>query len=107
MAAVAMFATANAKTKKVSFPVKGVCSAMCKPRIEKAAKSNKGVLSAKWNVNNKQLTMVYDDSKTSPAKVQRAIALQGHDAGSIKATAAAYKKLPGCCKYRDASVKKH
>jgi Cu(I)/Ag(I) efflux system membrane fusion protein len=33
-------------------------------------------------------------------KVETAIAKVGHDAGSVKASTAAYNKLPGCCKYR-------
>jgi len=38
---------------------------MCKPRIEKAAKSVSGVLSATWNLKAQKLTLVYDNTKTT------------------------------------------
>ena len=73
--------------------------------IEKAAKSCKGVLSARWSQKSHQLTLVYDNAKTTPDKVQKAIAAAGHDTGSVKASNAAYNKLPSCCKYRSGSMK--
>ena len=46
MAAVLTLGTAEAKTVKTTFEVKGNCD-MCQKRIEKAAKSVKGVTSAR------------------------------------------------------------
>lgn len=99
LAALALSLSAQAKTVKTSFKVGGKCD-MCESRIEKAAKSVKGVLSANWDKSTQKLSLVYDNKKTSPKAVQKALAAVGHDAGSVKASAAAYNKLPGCCKYR-------
>ncbi len=100
IALVAMSAAVEAKTVKATFKVGGGCPDMCKARIEKAAKSVSGVTSAKWNMKTQQLTLIYDNAKTNPQKVQKAIAKVGHDAGDVKADNATYNKLPGCCKYR-------
>ena len=97
---VAMSTTMQAQTVKTEIPVNGKCNAMCKPRIEKAAKAVPGVLSATWNLKAQKLTLVYDNTKTDTKKVQKAVADSGHDSGNIKASQAAYDKLPGCCKYR-------
>ena len=95
-----MSATMQAKTVKTEIPVNGNCSEMCKPRIEKAAKSVSGVLAATWNLKAQKLTLVYDNTKTDTKTVQKAVAASGHDSGNIKASQATYDKLPGCCKYR-------
>jgi periplasmic mercuric ion binding protein len=87
---------AGVKTEKIE--VKGNCG-MCKTRIEKAAKSVDGVTQAKWSDETKILELVYDDTKTNADKVETAIANVGHDTPLHKATDAAYKSLPGCCKY--------
>ena len=97
---VAMSTTMQAQTVKTEIPVTGKCNEMCKPRIEKAAKAVPGVLSATWNLKAQKLTLVYDNTKTDTKKVQKAVADSGHDSGNIKASQAAYDKLPGCCKYR-------
>ena len=95
-----MSTTMQAKTVKTEIPVNGNCSEMCKPRIEKAAKSVSGVLAATWNLKAQKLTLVYDNTKTDTKTVQKAVAASGHDSGNIKASQATYDKLPGCCKYR-------
>ena len=100
LAAVLCMSTAQAKTVKTTFEVKGNCD-MCQKRIEKAAKSVKGVTSARWNKQSGQLSLVYDNKQTSPEKVQKALATAGHDCGTFKADQAVYDKLPGCCKYRE------
>ena len=95
-----MSTTMQAKTVKTEIPVNGNCSEMCKPRIEKAAKSVPGVLAATWNLKAQKLTLVYDNTKTDTKTVQKAVAASGHDSGNIKASQATYDKLPGCCQYR-------
>ena len=95
-----MSTTMQAKTVKTEIPVNGNCNEMCKPRIEKAAKSVSGVLAATWNLKAQKLTLVYDNTKTDTKTVQKAVAASGHDSGNIKASQATYNKLPGCCKYR-------
>lgn len=99
VALMAIAVSAEAKTVKKTFTVNGLCD-MCQTRIQKAARSVSGVLTASWNQKTKVCSVVFDDKKTSVDKVQKAIAAAGHDTGKYKATAAAYNKLPGCCKYR-------
>lgn len=100
MAAIMMTTVANAKTVRTTFAVGGGCTHMCKPKIEKAAKSIKGVVSAKWNIKTQQLILVYDDGKANVQTVQKAIASLGYDAGQVRATDKVYNALPGCCKYK-------
>ena len=100
LAMIAMVMGLQAKTVKTSFKVNGACDEMCKPRITKAARGVKGVLAASWNSKTKSCKVVYDSDKTSVAQIEKAVAAAGHDAGNVKASAAAYNKLPSCCKYR-------
>ena len=106
MAALMMMGAAEAKTVKTTFEVKGNCG-MCQQRIEKTAMAVEGVTSARWNKNDGKLSLVYDNKKTTPDKVQQALAAAGHDTGKFKADQAVYDKLPGCCKYRAGNAKKH
>jgi Cu(I)/Ag(I) efflux system membrane fusion protein len=79
--------------------VGGECE-MCKARIEKAAKSVKGVTTAVWEKGSKQLHVHFDNTKTTLEAVTSAIAASGHDAADKKAPTATYNALPSCCKYR-------
>lgn len=78
--------------------VSGNCE-MCKSRIEKAAKSVTGVLSANWDVDAKVLHLDFDSKVTSKKKISKAIADAGHDTELDKAPKAVYDALPGCCLY--------
>ncbi|MFT4072907.1 MAG: copper chaperone [Dysgonamonadaceae bacterium] len=81
------------------FTVKGNCET-CKTRIEKTAKSVKGVESAVWEQKTGMLHLNYDPKQTSPGAISKAIALVGHDTQYDKAPNKAYNALPGCCKYK-------
>ena len=72
---------------------------MCETRIEKAAKSVDGILSADWDKETKMIEVTYDESKTSIDKVHKAIAEVGHDTEISKADDKVYNALPGCCHY--------
>jgi len=97
-----MFSVAtSAQSSKETFKVNGNCG-MCKTAIEKAAKAA-GAESADWNKETKELTVSYLAASTDAAKIQQKIADAGYDNAGFKTTEAAYKKLPGCCKY-DRSV---
>lgn len=78
------------------FKVSGNC-VMCKNRIEKAAKSIKGVISANWDVDAKIIHLDFDSEATSKAEISKAIALAGHDTELDKAPDEVYNNLPGCC----------
>jgi mercuric ion binding protein len=88
----------KSKNKKVEFAVGGNCE-MCQKRIEKAAFSVKGVKSANWHIDHKDIHLIIDETKCSVEDVQKAIASAGHDAGKIKTEDEVYDNLHGCCKY--------
>jgi copper chaperone CopZ len=91
--------TVTAQTEKTEkFEVAGNCG-MCETRIEKAAKSVDGVLSADWDKETKMVEVKFDSDKVAIQKVDMAIAKVGHDTKMHKASDEVYDKLPGCCKY--------
>jgi Cu(I)/Ag(I) efflux system membrane fusion protein len=89
--------THSAHGEHTSFKVGGNCE-MCKDRIESAALSVKGVSSAKWDSESKELHLNYNKG-VSIDKVHKAIANAGHDTEKEKAIDAVYKDLPDCCLY--------
>ncbi len=107
LAALATFAlgtaSLNAQENKktgieaTTITVEGNCG-MCKKRIEDAAYIP-GVKRAEWDKTTKELKVVYNNKKTTLAKIEQSVAKAGHDAGATKATEADYNKLPDCCAY--------
>jgi membrane fusion protein, copper/silver efflux system len=79
--------------------VSGNCD-QCKARIETAAKSVTGVVSAEWNIATKKLLVQFDDTKTNSDAIEKTIAQAGHDTERYKAPDDVYNKLPECCLYR-------
>ncbi|MDR2679250.1 MAG: efflux RND transporter periplasmic adaptor subunit [Tannerella sp.] len=79
--------------------VQGLCE-MCRERIEDAARSVNGVLSASWDSNTLQLRLNIDPAKTDEDEISKAVAAAGHDTDRHKAPKATYDALPECCKYR-------
>ncbi len=73
---------------------------MCKERIEKAAMSLKGVNSASWDIETKQISVGFDKTIINLDEIQKAIAAAGHDNGKYLADDEVYRKLPECCLYR-------
>lgn len=88
--------------EKDTIQVAGICE-QCKERIEDAAFS-KGVKSAEWNKDTKNLVLVFDRNKTTLKTIETRIAKAGHDAGTVKALPADYQKLPSCCAYKTEQV---
>ncbi|MDR2118945.1 MAG: efflux RND transporter periplasmic adaptor subunit [Tannerellaceae bacterium] len=80
--------------------VQGLCE-MCRERIEQTALKLRGVTSASWDIETKQLHLRYDPRQTSPDAAAQAIAHAGHDTGIHRAPDAAYNALPDCCRYRE------
>lgn len=83
----------------ISFTVFGACE-MCKERIENAAKG-RGVKKAVWDVDSKQLSLVYNPSIVSLEKIQNRVVAVGHDVAGKKAKDIVYNALPKCCLYRE------
>lgn len=80
-----------------TFKVWGNCNT-CKKAIESSLKV-KGVEKADWNVKNKMITVIYDESKITLDQIQKDIAAAGYDNDKYKGDDKAYAKLPGCCQY--------
>lgn len=93
------------KNAKAIIAVDGVCM-MCKDRIEKASIKTKGVKSAVWNLDTKELRVIYNEEKTTLATINESIAAVGHDTEQIKASQKAYQSVHPCCKYRDQDMQK-
>ena len=83
-----------------TFRVEGNCG-MCKKNIENAL-DVKGVSSAEWNQKTKMLTVVYNPEKIQLNEIHKLVNEAGYDTDKSKAPDDVYKKLPKCCKYRDA-----
>ena len=79
--------------------VSGNCE-MCKDRIETAAKTVSGVMTAEWTAEKQMLHVEFDADKTNSDAIQKAIAAVGHDTENFKAPDSVYKELPECCLYR-------
>jgi copper chaperone CopZ len=88
----------KSKNKKIEMKVAGNCE-MCEKRIEKAAFSVKGVKSAEWHADHKDIHLIIDENKCSVEDVAKAIAKAGHDTEIVKAKDEDYEKLHGCCMY--------
>jgi hypothetical protein len=85
--------------KEAEFKVFGNC-ASCKIRIEKALKI-KEVKSARWNKQNKMLSVSYLSPAITIDSLQKRIAAVGHDTEKYRAPDSVYSELPVCCLYRD------
>ena len=69
----------NSKTE--TFKVYGTCE-QCKKRIETALEDLK-MYKANWSIETKMLTVSYDSTKLSTAKIQKKLAAVGHDINSL------------------------
>lgn len=82
-----------------TFAVRGACG-ICKQRIEKSLKI-KGVSKATWDVQTKQVTVIYNPASVTSEMLHQSIARVGHDTEKEKAPDDVYKALPECCHYRE------
>jgi len=83
----------------ISFKVFGACE-QCKNRIEQAVKG-RGVKSAIWDIDSKQLMLTYNPAQVSLEKIKNKILAVGHDLENKKAKNIIYGELPICCHYRE------
>ena len=93
---VATFAQTNKKTDTIK--VYGNCD-MCKEKIEGSLKKKDGIISKKWDVKTKMLTVTYDADKITIKQIGEKIASVGYDNEFATATDSAYNGLHHCCKY--------
>lgn len=99
LATSSVFAQKPPKKAEIKIQVSGNCG-MCEKRINNAL-DVPGVIFSSWNRVSKTATIAYKPRKISEQKLHDLIAAVGHDTDKIKADTAVYKKLPGCCLYRD------
>ena len=95
--------TEQTATKKIAmtnatFGVRGNCG-MCKNTIEKAANGVEGLESVEWDGSKKQVSVSFDDTKTTLIAIHKAIANSGYDTDKFTGNEESYKNLPGCCQY--------
>jgi copper chaperone CopZ len=94
--AIFTFLSANAQTS-VTIKTSAICG-ICKATIEKGLKVQKGIQSADLNLETKEVNVSFDDKKTNPNKIRKAIAKLGYDADDVKRNPKSFSKLPECCK---------
>lgn len=102
--AIAQNNTTSPEYKSVSFKVFGACE-QCKDRIENGLKL-KGVKNAVWDVDSKQLALVYNPAIISLDRIENKIVGLGHDLENKKAKKVIYDALPSCCHYREIDEQK-
>ena len=90
--------SAKKKSRTDTIAVPEMQCGMCEERIETALEKMKGVTSATADAEANHVIVRYNPSTTTRAKLEKAIANVGYDAGSHETTAAAQAKLHGCCK---------
>jgi len=95
LSALPILASAQSKTETIK--VSGNCG-MCQKHIESAAKKA-GATEAKWNKKTKELTVSFDQSKTSDDAIQKAVAASGYDTEKYAGDEKAYNGLDECCQY--------
>lgn len=86
----------NAKLDTVKIKTSAECE-NCKERLEMELGRTKGVKSATVDLTTKEVTVIYNSTKTNPDKIRTVIANIGYDADSVKANNRAQKRLPDCC----------
>lgn len=87
----------KAKVDTVKIKTSAECE-MCKTKLEKEVGLMKGVKSVTLDLTTQVATVVYNNTKTDPAKIRTVISNTGYDADDVKANNRAQKKLPACCK---------
>lgn len=90
------FAQSN---KSQTFKVYGNCD-MCKSAIESALKKKDGVISKKWNMKEKTLSITYDQTKINIKQIAQKVADAGYDNEFASASDQKYNNLHQCCKYK-------
>lgn len=88
--------TAGGEVVTISLP--SIQCNMCKKTITNAVKEVEGVNEVDVNVNEKNVMVSFDKSKTDVAKVEASIINAGYDANDKKANTEAYNNLHDCCK---------
>jgi copper chaperone CopZ len=87
----------SAQTDTVRIQTSSVCET-CKKTIEHELSFEKGIKTARLDVETGILTVIYNSAKTDPAAIRIAVTKTGYDADSLKADPKSFNKLPDCCR---------
>lgn len=109
LTAICLFAIAslsiNAKDSEVKIKTNMHC-ASCVTKIEDGLKSESGVSKSSADLKSKIVTISYDDAKTNPDNIKKAIAGMGFDANDVKGSEKACDTKDGkCCSSKDKKAK--
>jgi len=85
----------NNKTAEIAIP--GYCCKGLNATIEKTLAYERGVVEWTLHQDKKSVTVVYKDGKTSPEKIEKALAENGVRTANCKPNPRAIEKLPACC----------
>lgn len=86
-----------AKGYQVDIQTSAICE-MCQHAIEYDLTFAKGVKSADLNLDNKVVTIVYNENKITPEELRTRITKVGYHADFMARDSIAYENLPMCCK---------
>lgn len=85
----------DVKTAIINIP--GWCCHSLDPTIENTLAYENGVTDWKLDKDKKQVTITYKEGKTTPDKVEKALAQNGVRTQNYKPNPKAITKLPKCC----------
>lgn len=88
----------DVKTVEISLPT--IQCGMCARTIKNAIGNLEGIIKSKVDLENKKVTIKFDDSKISKEEIENAITSAGYDANDKPANAEAYENLSSCCKVK-------
>ena len=70
----------------------------CRRTIIKGLSTQKGIRQVEVDVPAQVIMVIYRPDKATPEAIREAIRKLGYDADSLLRDAAAYERLPACCK---------
>lgn len=86
----------NTSTAEISIP--GYCCKGLNATIENTLAYERGVVEWTLNLEKKSVTVVYRADKTTPAKIEKALAENGVRTANERPNPRAIEKLPPCCR---------
>jgi copper chaperone CopZ len=95
-AACFFYTGCGGEEEEVRFFTEGNCEA-CKPLIEAAGKSVRGVQTIEWSYSSSQTRVLYRAGRTDPERIQEAISQAGFQTRYFPANDSAKALLPACC----------
>jgi copper chaperone CopZ len=93
--AVCLISCESGGTERTFF-VEGNCEA-CQSLIESSVREMEGVLSASWDFEASQVTVIFDQAEQAEDRIQQALAEKGFNTAFFDANPKARLELPACC----------